>query len=204
MQTVQDFDRTTKISRPASAAAIASNLLVTVFDGNTSPRTFSLDGTRGGSITFGRSEDNDIVLSSRLVSRQHGRFVYRKNQWFIEDKALYGDSASKNGLICNNVSVRSRALCEGDFIRIDDGVETIPEGVLFVFASQGAGSKWDLLNLGGKWEITIGRDSNCDIVLPHISVSKHHATIVEEHGQFYKAKQQSTTSIGAAAPHGCG
>ncbi|SDL59331.1 hypothetical protein SAMN04487833_12358 [Sarcina sp. DSM 11001] len=23
-------------------------------------------------------------------------------------------------------------------------------------------------------------------------------------GEFYKAKQQSTTSIGAAAPHGCG
>ena len=132
---MQDLNKTTRITNTASPSAIAGSMVVTIFDGNASPKNVSLDESRHRCITFGRSETNDLVLTSRLVSREHGRFIYRNGQWFIEDKAFYSGNPSKNGLICNNTAIRFRALCEGDFIRIDDGIETIPEGVLFVFAS---------------------------------------------------------------------
>ena len=192
---MQDFDKTTRITNSPSAVGISSNLLVTIFDGDAQPKTIRLDGFRKGNISFGRSDTNDIVLTSPLVSREHGRFSFKNGQWAIEDKALYGDRPSENGLIYNNTSILSRALCEGDFIRIDDGVETISEGVLFVFASQESENKWETLRLDGKREIKIGRDSSCDIVLPHISISKLHAKIITEQGRYYIVDNGSTNGV---------
>ncbi len=190
-----DNDKTTKISHSFSEISRTRNLLVTIFDGNSHPKTIHLDSFRMSNITFGRSNTNDIVLSSPLVSREHGRFSFKNGQWAIEDKALYGDKPSENGLIFNNTSISSRVLCEGDFIRIDDGVETISEGVLFVFASQESDNKWDTLHLDRKREIKIGRDSSCDIVLSHISVSKFHAKIIIEQGRYYIIDNGSANGV---------
>lgn len=192
---VQDFDKTVRFVNAPSSAEASGNLLVTIFDGMDAPKTYCLDGSVRKTITFGRSETNDIVLRSMLVSREHGRFSFRNGQWYMEDRGLYSSSPSKNGLQCNNTQVRSRALCEGDFIRIDDGVETIPEGVLFVFASQDSGNKWGSLRLGGVQEVKIGRDPGCDIVLPHISVSKLHARIIREQGKYYIVDNNSTNGV---------
>ena len=192
---MQDFNKTTRATRSSTPVEITSNLLVTVFDGTEAPKIYSLTGAQKRNITFGRSTTNDIVLNSRLVSREHGRFSFKNGQWYIEDKALFGDGPSKNGLIYNNVSIRYRVLCEGDFIRIDDGVETMPEGVLFVFSSQESNNPWNTLLLTGAKEITIGRDPGCDIVLPHISVSKSHAMIVRENGQYFIVDSNSTNGV---------
>ena len=192
---MQDFDKTTRITNSPSAMGLMSNLLVTIFDGDAQPKTIRLDDFRKGNISFGRSDTNDIVLTSPLVSREHGRFSFKNGQWTIEDKALYGNRPSENGLIYNNTSILSRALCEGDFVRIDDGVETISEGVLFVFVSQESENKWESFELDGKREIKIGRDSSCDIVLPHISISKLHAKIIVEQGRYYIVDNGSTNGV---------
>ena len=175
---MDDYDKTTRLTANAFDNNAPGSLLVTIFDGAERPKTISLNGFGKNYIAFGRSDANDIILSSPLVSREHGRFCFRNGQWKIEDKALYADRPSENGLIYNNAAIRSRTLCEGDFIRIDDGVETISEGVLFVFSAQESSNRWNTLELGGKPEIRIGRDTNCDIMLPHISVSRIHARIV--------------------------
>lgn len=161
------------------------NLILTLFDGLNMPRTVHLDKFKKEQITFGRDASNDIVLTSRLVSREHGRFVLKNNQWVIEDKGAYRETKSKNGLVYNNTYILSRALCDGDFMRIDDVSETISEGVLFVFSTPESVHQWENVQLGEKKEISIGRDSNCDILLPHISVSKCHAKIVREKGNYY-------------------
>lgn len=192
---MQDYDKTTRVTNSPTAMGMMSNLLVTIFDGDARPKTVRLDGFRKGNITFGRSDTNDIVLTSPLVSREHGHFSFKNGQWVIEDKALYGDRPSENGLIYNNASILSRTLCEGDFIRIDDGVETISEGVLFVFASQESDNKWNTLRLDEKKEIKIGRDASCDIVLPHISISKCHAKIISEQGHYYIVDNGSTNGV---------
>ena len=170
-------------------------ILLTVFDGSTQPKAIRLDGFGRNNVTFGRSDTNVIKLSSALVSREHGRFSFKNGQWYIEDKALYGDRPSENGLIYNNTSITSRALCDGDLIRIDDGVETIAEGVLFVFSSAESQSRWETVPIDGRREITIGRDASCSIVLPHISVSKWHARIVNENGRYYIIDNSSTNGV---------
>ncbi len=192
---VLDIEKTKRSNDHYIAARITSNLLVTVFDGNKQPRVFKLDSFRKPNITFGRSENNDMVLNSRLVSREHGRFSYVNGQWMIEEKSLYSGTPSKNGLLYNSTSILSKVLCEGDFIRIDDSVESVSQGVLFVFASEESANKWEALRLNGQREITIGRDPQCNIVLPHISVSKIHARIVLEQGRYYIFDNDSTNGV---------
>lgn len=187
-----DFDKTTYYAQTAEET---TSSLVTIFDGSETPRAIKLNGYGKSFIYFGRDPKNDIVLSSHLVSAEHGRFVYKNNSWVMEDKAAYKDKGSTNGLIYNNSSIISRQISDGDFIRIDDGVETVSEGVLFVFSSADSDNKWVSMPLSGKRELTIGREDGCDVTLPHISVSKCHARIVHEKDGYYIVDNGSTNGV---------
>ena len=189
---MQDYDKTTFF---AQAAEQTASSLVTIFDGRETPRTVNLSEYGKNFIYFGRDPKNDIILSSRLVSAEHGRFVYKNNSWVMEDKAAYKDTGSTNGLIYNNAAITSRVISDGDFIRIDDGVETVSEGVLFVFSSADSENKWQTLTLSNKAELNIGRDNSCDLVLPHISVSKCHAKILREEDGFFIVDNDSTNGV---------
>jgi len=179
------LDRTTRLAAPARPVTYTTGSLVTVFDGNTTPRTLRLDAFGKGVIQFGRAPGNDIVLTSHLVSGEHGRFVNKGGAWVIEDKAAYKGTPSTNGIIYNNASIISRMVGDGDFIRIDDNVQTVADGVLFVFSSADSNNKWYNLPLNTKPYYTIGRDQGCDVVLPHVSVSKNHARITREAGGYF-------------------
>lgn len=187
--------------RPApQGAAVAvpnreSGSTVTLFDGSSAPRTIRLDDFGKDQVFFGRAPQNDIVLTSRLVSSEHGRFVRRNGMWVIEDKAIYGGSASTNGLIHNDASIIARVINDGDFIRIDDGVETVSEGVLFVFSASHTANAWSSCDIGTMSAITVGRDASCTITLPHVSISKHHARIVREQDGFYLIDSGSTNGV---------
>ena len=172
-----------------------SGMIMTVFDGQEKPRTIKLDSFHKNVITFGRNPGNDIVMKSMLVSGDHGRFRLVDGTWMIEDKGNYMPSGSTNGLIYNNASIRHRRLAEGDFIRIDNGIETISTGVLFVFSTGESDNRWKTYEIGARSEISIGRDPHCDIVLPHVSVSKLHAKIVRENGRWCIADCGSTNGI---------
>lgn len=192
---MNDYDKTTRLTDGSICKKSVENLTLTIFDGNSNPRTIRLEDFQQNEVYFGRSNTNDIVLNSQLVSREHGRFCLKKGQWVIEDKGVYADYSSENGLIYNNNAILSRTLCDGDFIRIDDGVETIENGVLFVFASQESDSIWETFEIEGKEKIKIGRDENCDVVLSHITVSKVHAIIYKEQGNYYITDSGSTNGV---------
>ena len=192
---MQEFDRTTQLTNPSSFMGISSNLLITIFDGDAQPKTIRLSDFRKGTVSYGRGDFNDIILTSQLVSTEHGRFIYKGDSWIMEDKAAYEDNGSTNGLIYNNASIISRSIGDGDFIRIDDGVETVSDGVLFVFSSADSDNKWHSIPLSEKRELTIGREESCDITLPHVSVSKCHAKIVREKDGYYIVDNGSTNGV---------
>ena len=192
---IDNLDKTTRIITPSLENIGSRDILVTIFDTNKLPETIHLDGFEKNEIYFGRGDGNDIVLTSKLVSRQHGRFRYKDGQWIIEDAAIYGSAASTNGLICYNRAVRSKIISDGDLIRIDDGIEAISEGVLLLFSSQESDNKWSSLPLGDKKEIRIGRAPGSDIFLPSINVSKHHADIIEDRGSWYIVDLASTNGV---------
>lgn len=168
---------------------------VTIFDGSEPPRTIKLDEFGKDCVYFGRDKGNDIVLTSHLVSGEHGRFVCRNNVWIMEDKAAYREKGSTNGLVYNECSVVSRVICDGDLIRIDDVENALAEGVLFVFTSGDSGNRWNTIPLIGRQSVSVGRDESCDITLPHVSVSKFHAQIVSDNGNFYIVDNNSTNGV---------
>ncbi len=158
------------ISQPG---ARGNNLYMTIFEGQKQPRTVNLDGFGKDCIRFGRGPDNDIVLESRLISGHpsHAQLLRSNGVWRIDDLN------SANGLICNNAFIKSRYLADGDLIRIErhrrEGEKD--SGVLLVFSSGDSGGNWQCVPV--KKQLVIGRSPDCDIVLPHITVSKHHARI---------------------------
>lgn len=166
---------------------------VTVFDSDQVPRFIDLVSLGKNAVFFGRAEENDVVLSSHLVSRDHGRFVLANGKWYIEDRAAYKNNPSTNGLIYNNTHIIRKELCDGDIIRIDDVVETISNGVLFVVSSSQSQNKWHTVLL--RSSMIIGRNNDCDITLPHISVSQHHAKIAKEGENYYISDLGSTNGV---------
>lgn len=193
---MQDYNRT-MVGTVNSVHPVTSGYgsLVTIFDGVSAPKTIDLNQFGKAAVYFGRDNSNDIVLESQLVSATHGRFVYTNGYWLMEDKANYQRTGSTNGLIYNNALVRSHYVSDGDFIRIDDGIERISEGVLFVFSSVNSTNRWEYMQVLPNMEITIGRGSKNTIVLPHSSVSKLHARIVYEMGKYYIIDNGSTNGL---------
>lgn len=190
-----ELDKTTRFRQPSNAVGGSSELVLTIFDMDEKPRRIALNSFGKNIVTFGRDESNDIVLKSNIVSRTHGRFNFFSAQWFIEEKSVYSNENSLNGLIFNNSNIVRRAICDGDIIRIDDGVETVKAGVLLLFSSAKSDTIWKEFDISHSQSITIGRDESCDIVLSHISVSKCHAKISMENGVFYITDNESTNGV---------
>ncbi len=192
---MQDLDKTTRFKSAVHNIVVSSDLSVTVFDMNAKPQRITLNSFNKSTVTFGREAGNDIVLQSDIVSREHGRFSLRGKQWYIEDKSAYSDRGSTNGLIFNGSSIAFKPVYDGDLIRIDDGVETTSDGVLLIFSSAASRSVWNVFPIPQSDSFTIGRGSDCDIVLPHISVSKCHAKISRENDAFYITDNGSTNGV---------
>ena len=190
-----DNDRTVRVRYEENSAAPAGDLILTVFDGSKPPEVIRLASLNRREIYFGRAAGNDLILTSPMVSGEHGRIRFGRGSWILEDKAVYQESGSTNGLIYNNALIRRRCISEGDFFRIDDGIETVSEGVLMAFSSERSVSRWKSFSAGGRQEITIGRDESCDIVLPHVTTSKLHARIIPEGDRFRLADCNSMNGV---------
>lgn len=115
-----------------------------IFDCSAQPKEVDLTSLGQAEITFGRDAGNDIVLLSHLASRRHGKLTSENGQLCVTD---FG---STNGLIYDGDDVIKAVVGKDDFIRIDDGVETIPDGVLIIFASDEYADTWESVS-SGEW-----------------------------------------------------
>ncbi len=66
----------------------------------------------GSAITIGRSEDNDVVIHHKKLSRRHARLFFEGGKWLIEDLR------STNGVWINGERIGVHTLCHGDEIRL--------------------------------------------------------------------------------------
>ena len=160
-----------------------------IFDGKAEPVEFNLTGFGKATITFGRSDENDIQLNSRYVSRKHGQIKLIQGQFVIEDLQ------SRNGIIINGKLKQSHIITEGDSIRIDDESESNTGGLLMVFSSLNSDSGWHSYDLAKLPITSIGRGPDCDIILDHVSVSRLHAVIIERANNYYLMDNKSTNGI---------
>ena len=120
---------------------------------------------------FGRLFDNDIVIKSPIVSGHHGTFE------IIDNKCIIKDLGSTNGIYVNKNKITECILENGDSIRIDDVSDTHTKGVLITYSliEDNGDEIWNNIKLHEKEVITIGRDSSCDICIPHSTVSRNHS-----------------------------
>lgn len=141
-------------------------------------------------ITFGRSEDNDIVISSPLVSSHHGYFNINNDQLFIFDKR------SKNGFVINNFKKSNGSLLkDGDAIKIDNPLQPLNDGIIMMLTIGNEKNSWKEFNLDGKKSITIGRSNNNDIVLNHVSISSKHAKLIRNKDGYVISSYDSKSGI---------
>lgn len=150
---------------------------ITILDGAERDMIVNLATYQKDEVTFGRSSDNDIVLSSSLVSKRHGHFAFNGESWVVHD------DQSTNGIFWNNVKIPSKRLIGGDKLLI--GYETTGNKVAFLFSDKSPQNVYHKYSLAGKNVITIGRDMGCDINLSYQSVFKQHCRIVLEQDGYH-------------------
>ncbi|MCR5575659.1 MAG: ATP-binding cassette domain-containing protein [Oscillospiraceae bacterium] len=170
---------------------ISGKMSMTIFEGKKPPRIVNLNSFGKGCLRFGRGPGNDITVESVLVSAHpsHAQLSLVNGIWRITDLN------STNGLICNNAYIKTRSLADGDMIRIDtrDRSRGKGDGVLLVFSTGENTRNWRCAPLKG--QLTIGRSRDCDIVLPQISVSKHHARISFRNNTWILEDTNSTNGV---------
>ena len=170
--------------------AFPSNLYITIFDGEKSPFEVKLSSFNKEVISFGRAEDNDIVLKSMFASRYHGVIYMDRGVVIIEKLA-----DCKNGLWYHGKKIKSTALRDGTYIRIFGKIEEQEQGVLIVSSIKEETVVWNSVQVPQGSRITIGRDESCNIVLDHISISRVHAYVEERGGSFYIVDNGSTNGV---------
>ena len=184
---IDDFDKTVYFRSDMQGGSDGAR--ITLFDGTFGPVTYDLNSFKKGIITFGRDAGNDIVLRSRLVSKKHGQFRLVNGMCIVEDLG------STNGLYINGMPVKSYGLRDNTAIRIDDRTGNTVEGVLIVFSATSRAENWNSINLQGRAGVVIGRNEGCDIHLNHVSVSKVHAQVLFENGQYVIVDNNSTNGV---------
>lgn len=171
---------------------------ITIFMEKKEPRIYDLDAFNSEYVRLGRGPyhghttevKNDIVIPPEIgiISRAHCTFRKTADSWNI-----YDDNSS-NGLIFNGRKIASQQLHDGDKLYIGKDINT---RCIIAFSSQRSSSEKqvDKFVLTGQKKFILGRDSNCDIVLRHPSVSRRHCVITFENGSYYVSDNNSMNGI---------
>ena len=145
-----------------------------------------------GVYRVGRAADNDVVLSSPVVSREHATIVVGADGVFVVDEA------SQNGILARGRRVDRRQVTAGDLVCIDPYVlefraaqtdeRRAEQGDEFVADSA------RLVALEGHFyrthialptsRVVLGRSETADIVIPDPVASLNHAEIASIGGTY--------------------
>ncbi|TFH29319.1 MAG: diguanylate cyclase [Myxococcales bacterium] len=107
--------RVTPFSEPQISTGAGQDCLVVIYAPNSNQlgKRFSLSN---GAVRIGRGAENDVILYSDSVSRQHARVEKRDVHYHVVDMQ------STNGTYVNDELVHERQLRRGDQIKIGDTI----------------------------------------------------------------------------------
>jgi len=173
-RTVMDSDLTAGAVQ-ASLSNVPPNLLVTIAGQDTKTYTLTKDH-----ITLGRADDNDIVVSSQIMSRHHASL--EKTSLGYEIHIAPG---SLNTLTCQGCPVTERQLLtHADVLRIDSEIPGLMVSMTYLAPSQ-ATTKLSAVQFGEKEKLTFGRDPNNDVILDNPRVSRFHTQVTRVGRRYY-------------------
>lgn len=164
------------------------NYFLTIFDDN-GMHTVNIAELHKNLITFGQSEDSDIVLYSNNVDYEQGYFE-------LTEFGVLAVNTSKNFTMVgtNNKPFNDLYLSEGGFIKIINPNSPSIQGVVMIMSIGKSLDEWKQfsLQIGGT---TIGSGGYNDIILPPAGVSKHHATIHASRNRISIHDEYSTNGV---------
>ena len=170
--TTQYFQKTA--TKPAS---------IMVIDNRRTPIMIQLNGN----MTVGRQNSTsttDIILSSSIVGRRHGEFLYDSSTgdyYYVDNNSTNGTYINGNKLPpFNERGTRAYRLSDGDILRIDSSSLNAPhpQAVLMIFSRNiDSSAKWQCFNMANQNNITIGRGRQNLICLQDMMSSREHAVI---------------------------
>lgn len=174
-----------------------SEIKFSFLERNSLLKKIAFSGNSHTTVSIGKS-DADILFSSNEVSRLHAQLIYDGNRVYIQD------CESTNGTFVNGTRIPSGQLIElktGDTILFSSSGNS---KMIFgepVQMSQGSQQPDPAASIGSlnqylqhKEEITVGRGSDCDVVLSHHSISRVHARIRKIGNGRYKITDLASTN----------
>lgn len=164
-----------------------SNFYLTILDGPERELIVNLASYGKETVSFGRNPDNDIVLTSNIVSKHHGYFVFNGQNWSIYD------NQSTNGIFWNNTKTPVKRLVGGDKLLI--GYETTGSKVAFICSNTSPQDHYHKVSLAGCRKAVIGRGQNCHIRLSHVAVLSTHCYIMADEQGYYLQKAVPSAPI---------
>ena len=174
-KTMLDIDSNLASTHP-SKPAIPPSLLVTVAGQETQKYTLTKNV-----ISLGRSDDNDIVVPSMIVSRHHASLILTPSGYEIE--VLPG---ATNTLTCQGRPVTGRKLLVNDDVtRIDSEIAGMMVSMTYQAPLQAAAKLPYVVQFGDKEKLTFGRDPLNDVVLNVPNVSRFHAQVTRVGRRYY-------------------
>src|SRR5512135_463888 len=122
------------------------------------------------SLAIGRHPTNQVVVDVPTVSSEHAIIEYRAGIYHLIDRG------SRNGTFVNGQRVDEIDLADGDLIRLG---ETGTNVVTLTYRAGQApqGTVLDQFDLAAHDTLTIGRATECTLVLDSPLVSRHHARL---------------------------
>ena len=172
--------------------------LITIFIGNREPEIYDLDAFGKNQVRLGRGachgEDgspvNDIVIDADIsfVSRAHCTFQKMEDGWYILD------DRSINGLVFNDTKIISQQLHDGDKFYIGKSTN---ERCVIAFSQSRKEEEDEVkkVSLAERNRYVLGRDRDCDIIINHPSVSRHHCIISCENSVYYIMDNNSMNGV---------
>jgi len=139
-------------------------------------------------LTLGRAEENDIVISSLIVSRRQA--VLELTPSGFEIVTIPG---ATNTITCQGRPVSERQLIKHeDVLRIDSEFEGNMVTMTFLWPSQAPAKLQSITRFGEKDKLTIGRDPSNDVVLDQPNASRFHAQITRVGRRYFVTDLRSS------------
>ena len=166
-----------------SIPMVPPSLLVTI--AGSEPHEYPLTKDQ---VSLGRTEDNDIMVPSLIVSRHQAILALTPAGYEIQ--VLPGTT---NTLTCQGRPVlERRLLADGDVLRLDSEIPGMMVSLTYQAPLQAAARVPYVIQLGDKEKLTFGRDKGNDVVLDMPNVSAFHAQVTRVGRRYYITDLHST------------
>ena len=147
--------------------------------------------------TFGRANDNSIVINSEIVSGHHGEICINQGMFFIKDNNSSNGTYVAYGQQFSRIQPGQYYGGDGNDMIIRLGTTKSMEGcetVLMLYDSHSTNGKWKSFQLH-EGDNSIGRAANCDIKLKNVAVSRLHAGVRCMNGETYVFDNKSANGV---------